>query len=52
MSIRSNLLAEVIANDPEWPVTSKRIEEYRFPSPDGKDRIFVADYRTRGIYGE
>ena len=52
MAIRSNLRAEVIANDPDWPVDSRIIEEYRFPSPDGKDRVFKANYQTRGIYGE
>lgn len=51
-SIRTNLRAEVIANDPDWPVTSRIIEEYRFSSPDGKDRVFKADYQNRGIYGE
>lgn len=49
----TDLRAEVIRADPNWPVTSRVVTEYEFPSPKGKEpRKFVADYQKRGAYAE
>jgi len=60
---RSNIRAEVIALDPNWPRDNDYIVEYEFPQPrganlnvpdvyeDGK-RLFKANYKNRGAYGE
>lgn len=43
----------VIEADPEWPVTSRIIEEYRFSAPGAEGaRVFKADYTKRGAYGD
>lgn len=50
---RTDLRAEVIRADPEWPVTSRIVDEYEFPAPKGKEpRKFPADYQKRGAYAE
>lgn len=57
----SNIRAEVIAVDPEWPRTSRWHAEYRFKTVPGfrypgiyedGERVFYADYTTRGAYNE
>lgn len=49
----TDLRAEVIRADPNWPVTSRVIDEYEFSAPKGKEpRKFVADYTKRGAYAE
>jgi len=49
----TDLRAEVIRADPQWPVTSRRIVEYEFPSPKGREpRKFLADYTKRGAYAD
>ena len=47
---RTNLRAEVIRLDPEWPKTSRIIDEYEFSSLGDKPRVFSADYQKRGAY--
>lgn len=49
----TDLRAEVIRRDPQWPITSRIITEYEFPSPKGREpREFLADYQKRGAYAE
>ena len=50
----------VTRTDPDWPRNSRRVVEYRFSAPgkrdgsekthEGGQRVFMADYRTRGGY--
>lgn len=49
----TDLRTEVIRADPQWPVTSRIITEYEFPSPKGREpRAFKADYTKRGAYAD
>lgn len=50
---QTTLRAEVIRADPQWPETSRKITEYEFPAPRGKEpRKFKADYTKRGAYAD